>query len=409
MAGPAAPTVRSLVPGALGGSYPVYANQIPVMMGDTIWQWHKDEFPFLSMIQKINRKPMPGWTGYHLEDQRLPRWVKYTGADETAGSEAETLTGAITGWNRLTVYDLLFNTRTTETMMVTTAGTANPIVVRGDLIGSIVAPMKNGDYLLKYSNQFPEGATAPLASWTLKNRIPWYAGTWEHSAEATWEVQAIEMYGPSGAGGKDELLYQTAKKQHEHKECMNFHLFLGSTTGGDFTSALSSTYGHPISMGLMGNTTTFIKNMNGNMTWDALKNFCQGPLHYMAAGATPLLVTSQKVIDIITSYGGNAVRITPDQKIWGWQFDGIKVGTKTLYLSHEKWLDENSELEGMGFLAAPQHWDWHPVVGNKMNLDTKLYTDVYKDNNRRITKNVFATSGGFEGFVEPATGWFYGA
>ena len=360
----------------MGGSNTVASVQIPIDMGKEIWQWNAFETPFVSMVMKFNTQPKPITYGRHLEDQRLPRWVTYTGSDETAGSEATTLTAGVTGWDRLNVYDLLFNPRTEEMMLVTTVA-ANTVVVRGASIGSHTLPMKTNDTLLRFSSQKDEGGVARDVMSTLKAAKYWYAGIWRHATELTIDTEATEMYGGAGEKGQNERLYQRKRAAWEQKVEIAQHAIFGGG-GGDHQGNTSPTagYGHQFSGGLMGQISTNIWNVNGSLKWDNLKSWARGVLHYIPKDRKAMLLTSAKVIDIITSYGNDSIRINPKQNYWGWEFDEVRIGGRTIALVEESVLNEDAKLEGMGVLGTPAHAAWHPVSGNNVNLGTKLHKNI---------------------------------
>ena len=411
MPAPPAPTILGREPGAMGGTPVVASVQVPINMGKEIWQWNKMETPFVSMVMKFNRQPMPITYGRHLEDKKLPNWVTYTGSTETAGSEEASAfsAGEITNWDRLNVYDLVFNPRSEEVFLFkTVSDTAS--VIRGGSIGSHTAPLFAGDTLLRFSSQKDEGGVARDAMSTLKEAKYWYAGIWRHATELTLDTQATEMYGGPGAKGRDERKYQKKRTAWEQKKEISQHAILG-TIGGDFATAITPTagFGHMFSPGLMGLIQTNIWNCNGSLKWDDLKAWMRTILHYIPKEHNPMLITSAKVIDIITSYGNDMIQITPKQSYWGWEFDTVRIGGRTVALVEESILNEDAKLEGYGFLGTPAHAAWHPVVGNSVNLDTKLHENIKTHNNPELVKDEFVTHGGFEFFIEPSWGRFYGA
>ncbi len=400
MPAPAAPTILGREPASLSG---VASVQIPINMGPTLWKWYPEKYKFLSMLQKINRKPKPITEGRHLEKRRLPNWVEYIGADETAGSEEGTAftSGEIAKWDRLNIWDMLFNPRTEECMIVDSTVAAALPILRGSSIGSLTQPLKKGDVLLRYSSQKEEGGEARDAMSVLKEAKYWYAGTWRHSCEVTKDTEATVMYGEP-----NQRLADRKEMYGEHKQEMAQHIFFNGN-GGDYSSGTGSTYGHKMCNGMNGLINTHIWNCNGSLKWDDLKAFLRGPLKY--AQGPLMMMTSAKIIDIITSYGNDSVRITPNQKYWGWEFDTIKIGNKQIPLVHEEMFDEDPHLEGMAYIASPKHCAWHPVSGNSVNLDTQLYKDIKRHNNPELVKDEVVTHGGVEFFVEPAFARLYGA
>lgn len=403
--GPAAILGRE--PGAIGGSNVVASVQQPIIMGDRVWQWDWQDYPTVSIIQKLSRDPIAATHSYHLEDKPLPHWVQWTGADESAGSESADFSSKITGWDRLNVYDCLFNPRTEEIVMMTVITNVSTLTaIRGDSVGSHTKPMLKGDPLFRFTSQKEEGGTAREAMSTIKERIEWYAGIWRHSTELTYDTAATEMYGGAGAQGRNERLYQRLRARTEHKREMSQHFFLGPGLK-DVATSTSVTYGHKLSRGLLGFIQTHYWNVNGKkLTWNDLKAWMQGPLTYIKGDA--MLVTSQKIIDIITDYGNSAVRITPNQKFWGWEFDELHVGARKIALVREAWMDENPHLAGMAFLISPANAKWHPVIGNSLNLDTKLHKNIKSEDGRELFKDEYVTHGGFEFFVEGAWGFLKG-
>lgn len=409
MPAPAVPTILGREPGAMGGSNTVASVQVPIyMLGDKIWQWHKEKFPFSSITMKAHRDPAPKSSGYHLEDKEFPHWLTYNGSDETAGSEETSAfsAGEIVGWDRLNKYDLVFNPRSEEVMLFTTTISDTATIIRGGSIGSTTRPLLKGDTLLRYSSMKEEGGSARDAMSTIKERKGWYAQIFRHSTELTLDTEATEMYGGSGAGGKNERLYQRRKWAYEHKREIAQSQILNGI-GGDYASATSTTYGHQKSWGLMGLIQTHIWNCNGSLKWDALKGFLMSIKQYNDGPV--MLMTSQKGIDIITSYGNDFVRITPNQKYWGWEFDEVHVGGGKVALVHEPLLDEDSHLAGMGFIGSPTRVYWHPHIGNGINLDTQMKADIKKEDNSELVKDEFVTHGGWEFFIEAGWGRFYGA
>ena len=400
MPAPAAPTILGREPASLSG---VASVQIPINMGPTLWKWYPEKYKFLSMLQKLNRLPMPITEGRHLEKRRMPNFIQYIGADETAGSEEATAfaSGEISKWDRLNIWDMLFNPRTEESMIVDSTVAAALPICRGSSIGSITAPLKHGDVLLRYSSQKEEGGEARDAMSVLKEAKYWYAGTWRHSCEVTLDTEATEMY-----VNKSQRLEDRADAAQQHKQEMAQHIFLNGN-GGDYSANTSTTYGHKMCNGMMGLINTHIWNCRGSLRWDDLKAFLRGPLKY--AQGPLMIMTSAKIIDIITSYGNDYVQITPAQKYWGWEYEGVKIGGKTLPLVHEEMFDEDPHLEGMAFIASPKHCAWHPVSGNSKNLDTMLHKNIRTHNNPELVKDEFVTHGGVEFFIEPAFGRIYGA
>lgn len=407
MPAPAGPTILGREPLAIGGSNTVSSYQFPVVMGKQIWQWSKGKYPFSSMVIKFNSVPIPQMSGHHLEDKPMSDWAMWTGADETAGSEATTVDSKITNWDRMNVKDLWINTRTEEVFYMSEVSASDALTaVRGGSIGSHTAPMKNGDVLMRVSNQNAEGSEARDSMATVKERVSWSMGLFRDAVEMTTETAATEFYGGAGAGGRSEEAYQLVKLEDFHKKQLNNHCIFGPI-GGDYATNLSATYGHRIADGMFGLIKTNLWNCNGSLTWDQLKGFVMGIQHY--AKGPLMLLTSSKVIDIITSYGNDYIQITPNQNWWGWEFDELRIGGVKIALHREELFDMDPYFSGMGVIASPKHVVWHPFSGNGINQSTKLVRNIKKENNVHKIKHEMETTGGWEFFIEPAFGRFYGA
>lgn len=105
-------------------------------------------------------------------------------------------------------------------------------------------------------------------------------------------------------------------------------------------------------------------------------------------------------MEIVNGWAYDAIRPASPEitKTYGVDLDALRTPNGVLNLAKEKIL-QGSVLEKYAFIfpmPVENHIRFRPFVGGGENKDTKLYTNIVKDNNPQVYKDEYLTQAGFQ-------------
>lgn len=131
-------------------------NRVVIDMRDKIYLMVPEATPFLTLTGKIKGKRTAKNLKYEwLEKDFEPRKASVSGAQTDVDTTIELSAADLT---KISVNDLLKNTRTGEIILVTAVNASDVTVVRA--IGAAGQPMNDGDNLLLLASSFPDNSLA---------------------------------------------------------------------------------------------------------------------------------------------------------------------------------------------------------------------------------------------------------
>lgn len=213
----------------------IASTRLKVDMSDTIFQYEAIDAPLFVTLSMLGKEDAINKTvGWHV-DELVPKFARINnGAGYTSGNTTFTVNtpeGSYlnSGW-------LIQVTRTGETMLTTTGGSATSIVVAGRAWGNTAAAaLVDKDEILIIGPAYAEGATLGAAITTTEVQYTNTLHTFRHN----WSIGGLlqELSARGGTYGGDESAQQRMKMVGTHKRALELGLLFSEagTSGGTST------------------------------------------------------------------------------------------------------------------------------------------------------------------------------
>lgn len=375
----------------------ILADSIKLAMDEAVRLILPEAAPMISMLMKASKKTVSNPTFNHMEEEPFPRSFTFSAAVAYNATTAtvSTAVGAYFAVATSAAGDgggvVVLVPRTSELLLITAEDDSGSLTLatrgRG---GTTATAILAGDEGIILGTANREDSVAPEPISLKKVKKTFYVQLMRDAFEITHTATGTEQY-----HGNDRT-YQQRVKLIKHKMDWEYALLLnGSGENYDIDSdAVGNMRFATGALGVIPNVIDCGNNLTRPMLWRALRQ--NGKYHF----GNWLCAGSELFMEIVNGWAYDAIRpASPDlTKTYGVDLDALRTPNGVLNLAKEKIL-QGTVLEKYAFIfpmPIENHIRFRPFVGGGENKDTKLYTNIKKEDNPQVYKDEYLTQAGFQ-------------
>lgn len=366
-------------------------------MAEAIALLEKSAAPLVTITAKTAKLSVDNPTFYHREQEIMPRKVTITAA---AAYNADIVVSDAEG-NYFLANDCLFIPRTKEIALITaeSGGTLTCSATRGEG-GTTAAAVVAGDEAYILPSAFEEDGTAPLARMALETLKTFYTQIMRDVCKVTKTAAATKMY-----HGNDRL-WQQKIKMIEHKIKLEMLALFGGTGSSVDDDSDGAYIRH--SVGATGHVQTNKIVMSGNFTRPEFHKIMRQVQKYHYGDH--MVFGSPLALDIMNGWGYGNYQVGADEEMFGLNFQRFRTPGGIAHAIMHRLFD--GDVLGGWMLIVPMpvksFMKMRPLIHAGENRDTRLMTNIEKDNDPDYYKDQIKTELGFEFWEEKKWGLITG-
>ncbi len=285
----------------------IVSTRLKVDMSETIFDFENQGAPLYTTLAMIAQEDAIAKTVSWHVDELVPKFIRINGG--TLDDSGLTFTVDTPGGTYVPPGYLLQNTRTGETYISTTGGTATTFVVTARSWGATAAAATvDNDEILIIGPAYAENATLQAAVTTTEEQFSNYLQTFRHN----WSMGGLlkELAARGGTYGGDDAKRQREKMLATHKRSLELSVLFGegAASGGTATSHGFIPWVAQNATGNVNTATVLTEPVfeAGNATW-----FRGGQSDQRT------LVAARPAHGIINQFPGSVQRTTPGATKYG--------------------------------------------------------------------------------------------
>ncbi len=344
-----------------GGNLGVSSDQRVIDMADAIYRLEPDNNPLVLLATQMSREVATQPKYNHLEDSRLPR---YSQVNNGAGYTSADTTFTVDDGTPYRANHVILNTRTGETMLVSSAA-ATSVVVTRSLGATAAAALVDNDVLLIVADAQAENSSAPTPKSTTPSTVSNYTGIYRTPFAVSGTAQNVKYY------GEDELTRLDINSGLEHGELIERGFFFGEKSE-DLTGDQPRR-----TTGGLNEFVTTNRTTQAQLTKAEFLTFLRTDA-FMYGSSTKWLYCSGIIAEAMASWGIADLQLRTDDTVYG--INVMKwlspFGTLIIkpHMGFTRWGYDGTLVGGMGFVVDPAHLGYKHIA----NRDTQLKRDILK-------------------------------
>lgn len=286
----------------------IASTRLKVDMADKLFQWENIGAPLYTTLVMLGKEDAIAKTVAWHVDELVPKFARINGGITTGATDltftVDTPMGSYVGVGWLCEF-----TRTGETFITTTGGSATTIVTGARSWGNVTAAtIVDNDEILIIGPAYAENATLGAAITTTEVQYTNNLHTLRHN----WSISGLlqELSARGGTYNGDESKNQRMKMMATHKRALELALLKSeaATSGGTATMYGFVPWLKRYGTGNVNSASTLTEAVfeAGNETW------------FRGDGSDRrVLMCARKVHGIINQYAGSVQRTSSGQKMYG--------------------------------------------------------------------------------------------